>query len=273
MSMTHSEGVTVYYCHSWESVFALTEQYVRLFLRSFKIQPFRVYIPQLVTPQGITMPASPFLFAIAIDSAAAGAASGTPVTLAFTCTGTDLILFADFVYAASTSDMKYNAVAMTVIQDQATAGVNGCQLFYLVAPSTGTNNIVETGQSGAIAATSYSGAAQTGQPDSSAKNQAIAASSVTTSTTVVASNCWLVGAAGNAGGEMTAGTGTTRRAFDAGGNVIGDSNGTVSTGSQSLQFNGGVSNYAMVVASFAPAAGGGAEARIDRGLNLMGIGQ
>lgn len=202
--------------------------------------------------------------AIAVDATSSGIANvGTTHTFSFTCgSGANRILFVATYRNAGTdtvSGVTYNGVAMTVV-NQKVFGGNNIYLWYLVNPASGANNVVVTTTSSLFCASccvSYTGASQTGVPDSSNTNSAISASGLTCSSTVVAANCWLVEAEGNtSGGAPTAGAGSFIRIT--GTNIavqIVDSNGTVSTGSQSLIVTGDSSrDYGGVIASFAPAA-------------------
>lgn len=199
--------------------------------------------------------------AITYDTSANGIAPGaTSLTYSHTVTGSNPILFVG-VFTATTADtvtgVTYNGVAMTRINTRANA-TSRAYLYVLPGCATGANNIVVT-VSGAITiqgiSLSYTGASQTGQPDSNATNQVTSNSTLTTSTTVVASNCWLVSFMSlEVAGGAAAGTGTTLRASQAANSSMGDSNGTVGTGSQSMQWNSNPGeNLVVVMASFSPA--------------------
>lgn len=193
--------------------------------------------------------------------------TSSPLTWNHTCSGSDRILFVAVEFAFSTSaptvtcTATYNGVSMTSINYAAdTASFAGAQLFYLINPATGTNQVsVTTSVSGGTythsgLSTSYNGAAQTAQPDSSARTQTTTQTTVTQATTVVASNCWLVGIISQGHGNYTSlGAGTTLRER---GNLFGtlvDSNGTVGTGSQSLSITyPGSASSCAIVASFRP---------------------
>lgn len=204
--------------------------------------------------------------AIVFDAAASGSGHSTSINISHTCTGSDRILFVGTANGngATISGVTYNSVAMTLV---AASGHNAgtsqiATLWYLVAPATGSNTITitATGTTDIFgAAASYTGASQTGQPDSSNTNFDVGAgvSTLSQSTTVVASNCWavMVGFNDN-GGSLTAGTGSTRRADGGSGNAIFDSNTTVSTGAYSMAYSGGNGHYAMSMASFTPVGGG-----------------
>lgn len=201
--------------------------------------------------------------AIAFDAASQGnrgTTDATSITFAHTCAGSDRILFVSALSNGAGGDIvnsaTYNGVACTKVTSLNLTGNQWMSLWYLIAPATGANNIV-IGVSGSSEGlygmgASYTGAKQSGQPDSS--NTGTAIGNLTISTTVVASNCWLFSFARNASaGLPTAGTGTTIRgtgvAFEQ-----GDSNGVVGTGSQSMGWNSAAGTTGAVIVSFAPPA-------------------
>lgn len=207
--------------------------------------------------------------AIARDATSAaldGTFTATSISVTHVCTGSNLILICCLAIGGNqVATATYNGVSMTSI------GMNfsnrSVQMFYLVNPATGSNALTASWSSAGLAyieGMSYTGASQTGQPDSSntAGSTAGVGTSFSAATTVVAANCWLVGA-----GYATNGIGTTFTASgltsinvqqqNANATELGmDSNGTVSTGSQSLGWTqslpdgGGVG---IVLASIAPA--------------------
>jgi hypothetical protein len=152
-------------------------------------------------------------------------------------------------------------------------------LFLLLGPTSG-NKTLRVFQSGGdyiqVAAASYTGVQQTGQPDSQA-DHAGQTPPVTATTTVVAANCWLIGGASDAstGSTLAAGSGTSLRATDSPNNIeaIFDSNGTVGTGSQSLHINNpGGSGTVWNVLSLAPDTGGGGGGPSACHRSLLGVG-
>jgi hypothetical protein len=210
--------------------------------------------------------------AIAFDSSASGAGTSTsPLVFSHTCTGSNLILFVSIGWGAnSVTAVTYNGVALTKIAGQAQTGVSGTDLYYLINPATGANNVSISFSSSGLQAVSasYTGAKQSGQPDSFNVGNTTGATSLTVATTVVAANCWLVGGFAASAGTIAAGTGTTQRQSIAGPSFIGDSNGTVATGSQSLQATDSSVNWAGIVASIAPAA----TSTFTPRRSLMGVG-
>ncbi len=265
---TYVDEKVYYACHSWESVCALTETYIRNILFSRKFIPFRIYVPIIKTTQGIPFFASPYLFAIALDSADANMSSqgqANSMNITHTCTGSNLIVFVSTEVNSNTNvvtGITYNSVAMSLVDAGLQSIDSGTIVLYLQTnPSTG----IQTAAISASASTifraysiSYSGANAAGQPDSH-NNQSgvtVGANPVSVSTTVVASNCWLLMASSNDTGEPTADSGIRRGTSSGSGFGTFDSNGTVGTGSQSLSFNiASTGRYATAICSFAPAGG------------------
>ncbi len=146
----------------------------------------------------------------------------------------------------TTTAVTYGGVSMTLI-NRSTGSVESLSqdttLWYLVAPATGANNIVATlsgaaSQYHSVHAMSYTGVNQTTPIDSNATGTSAAATSLTLSTTVVAENCWLVGASFSRDTTITAGASTTLRGLNTSSLVSGaDSNAVVATGSRSLIWN------------------------------------
>lgn len=257
-------GEVQYACHSWESVFALTEQYVRQYLATWKFVPFKIYIPLLQTPQGFPVFASPYIFAIAVD-ANTGAYHLTTVTISHTTTGSDMLML---VGANSTNasdpfvSLDYAGAALTAVNANANPHTtNWCYHYYKMAPATGANNVVLVSNNNWMSVLTYSGVSQTGFPDSKATNTAVG-TTFTVTTTVVASNCWIsMTCPGFNTDTTTAGTATTMRGTGVdSGRQQADSNGTVGTGSQSLEvvYNVSSTGYGSIVSFAPPGAGGGA---------------
>lgn len=195
--------------------------------------------------------------AIAIDATT----HSTGKTWSHTCTGSNLILFVGWTGNVTTdlvTGITYNGAAMTPIDKVLTPGDRYVYLYCLVNPDVGTHDVIVTEPTGDYVggySTSYTGAKQTGQPDSSNKGTVNPASSITVATTVVASNCWLAGVvnAVNSSYTLSAGTGAYGRNFADKYDGFVDSNGVVSTGSQSMQvLTTNSEAMAMIIASFSP---------------------
>lgn len=223
--------------------------------------------------------------AIAFDAKAESSVTSTSLTYSHTCTGSNLILWVGVVTYGNALDhvtgVTYNGVAMT----RTTNGFNNnsasgpaVYLYYLVNPSTGANNVVISVDSSRLIiglSASYTGAAQSGQPDNSATNQTASGTSLSVSLTTVADNCWLVGMMDvNNGTALTAGANTTLRQQDTtsgqNSNGLFDSNGAKTpAGSYSLACSWtSAQRAAMCIASFSPAGA----AATTHSLPLLGVG-
>lgn len=206
--------------------------------------------------------------ALALDNAAdLGNNGGTTnsLTAAYTCTGSNLILLVGFQGDSGGGNdditgVTYNGVSMTLVQKQTGANTRMSYLYRLVNPATGSHNVVIncTNNHFLIAgAVSYTGAAQSGQPDNSNTGQSTSVTSYATSLTTVADNCWVVLWAG--ANIIAAGAGCTSRAVDAAFASwrICDSNGVVHpAGSYSMTTTNGSATFGNhIMASIAPATG------------------
>jgi hypothetical protein len=203
------------------------------------------------------------------DTTWAGPASTR--TISHTCTGSDRILFASIMtYGASVtvSGATYNGVAMTKAVG-ITAALEGSnqihELWYLKNPATGANNVVFT-LSGSVSFLAAQSVSYTGYTASSLESSASAQNVSTNNTaapacnvTITNSDCWIVGSSYTRDSNgISAGSGTTqRKSGAANGWQIGDSNGVVGTGTQTLAWNSVVGNKWPGVLSAAISASGG----------------
>jgi hypothetical protein len=202
--------------------------------------------------------------AIAYDNAGlAFDGSGTSGSGSFTVgSGTNRILFCGLTLANSgdtLTSVTYNSVAMTQIGKKKDPSSNLWRyLYYLINPSSGSNTLAASSSTSTTSfnavCSSYSGARQTGQPDSSATADASSATSVTGNTTSVADNSWAIMYGGNFNSALSAGTGSTLRVDSGGGyGAIVDSNGAITpAGATSLQITGSSSNWSAIIATLTP---------------------
>lgn len=223
--------------------------------------------------------------AIAWDAATDGGNAAGNLTFAHTVgSGSNRILWVSVlgssVSSADVSGVTYAGTAMTLIASKQANSGRFIYLFYLVAPATGSNNVVITSASNFTwgGASSYSGASQTGVPDASnTGDSGASATSWTDSVTTTANNCWTVIAGRSNAGGIGAGASTTQRASESafGTANICDSNAAVTpAGSASLTITGIGGDWLYgVMASFAPAgAGGGGTVVHQSTMTSMGIG-
>ncbi len=185
--------------------------------------------------------------------------------VSYTVTGGSTLLVV--VISGDTSTDKitgvtYNGVSMTLGDKCSNAGGRWLYLYYLLSPGVGAHNVVVSASPAsfmAVVAADYAGVNTSGQPDAATSGgQSSASSSQTVTLTTVANNCWtLLGFAGyNANLPPTAGTGSTRRVFQAnfGLPALFDSGGPITpAGSYSMTAAyGGSNNSGAVMVSFSP---------------------
>ncbi len=283
-SFVDERGKSYVYVHSFESAVAYTETYVRSFLGSFKLVPIEIYIPQLIPAGFPVRVTTPYLFAIAYDNSATTSFGASPRTVSLTCTGSNLILG---MHSATLNDTStaptYNSVSSTTASIASTfigSGRLGVRGYYLVNPATGANTASFGTSAGSIQGfvASYSGANQTGQPDSTGSTSTGAVTPITLSVTTTADQCWVSMC------EIDSGAGSSP-SHTAGSNVnaIRVSDVTISgciadggpsaTGATSydINLNGSVTPVLSCVIgiAFAPAPG---TATVTPTLLLMGVG-
>ncbi len=184
-------------------------------------------------------------------------------TWTHTCTGADRILFV--VTRDAVTAVTYAGVSLSLVQSLALGGsiasLTPLQLWWLMGPASGAHTVALTGGTGVDGlAASYTGAQQAGSIDAVTTHVSSAgATTLTTTLTTVADNCWLVcaEAAYIFGGNPTNGTLTLRGNIGAYGlPAIFDSDGARSpagsqSGSTTLPF--GNEPIYHILASFAPA--------------------
>jgi hypothetical protein len=187
------------------------------------------------------------------------ASTVTSLTWNHTCAGSDRLLFvavSSLAASSPVSGITYNGVALTKIAERTSAGGATVELWYLIAPATGTHAVVVSCTSTSLegGAASYADAKQSGVPDASVTTAPVA-TSVTATLTTVADNAWSVLAV-TCGATPAAGTNSTQRQASAFGLGLFDSNGPKTPpGSFAMTATaGGSQNWAAVMASFAPPA-------------------
>lgn len=198
------------------------------------------------------------------------AAANNSWTQAYTCTGSNgyLVVTVNITSVSDTitATASYGGAAMTAqfnLVGGGTPNNRRVYYFYLLAPATGSNNIIITFSglttfATSMCAASYTGVSQIGFPDSSA-SQLPTTSPHSATTTVIASNCWIVSCAGGETTTALTATGVTSQVVTittaVGNSTIFDSNSTVSTGSNASGFTQTQGNQNQIgVVSIAPAA-------------------
>lgn len=205
-------------------------------------------------------------------------------TVSHTCTGSDLILWAATL-SFRTGDnsnfltsITYNGVAMTQVGSPVNVSTGILiYLHYLIAPATGTHDIVST-----FAVTmdeidsrnaSFTGALQSSQPDTNTTSGPTGSqTSLSISTTTTVDNDFLVGHWRMAG-SLTAGTNTTiPAAFSGDATALIYSTAAISpAGSASLTCTASSGTVAGILASFKPAVTGPTNVKTVNGLAIASV--
>ena len=202
--------------------------------------------------------------AIAIDATSANDFGSTAsATLAHTCTGSNLVLFAGVGCNGNSGDVvtgvTYNGSSMTRLGNTDFSGSFSMYVYYIINPATGTNDIVASLSSSRftkVSGLSVTGALQSGVPDGQDLITAGPTTSISVVPTVVASNCWVFSFVGNdANNAMTGSTGINAVATQVGNSYYwGHSNGTVSTGAYTTTWTCSSQRLAEISLSIAPVA-------------------
>lgn len=229
--------------------------------------------------------------AITFDTGGTGSGSSTSLTLSATVnSNTNGILIVTIMNVADTSnlitDITYAGVSFfsNLIDTQINTGYGGRSwTYYLLAPATGTNNLIiseSSARSFFVAWESYTGVSQSAPIDAHTPSFAGpitgAADVPDTSVTPVSSNCWAISCMLISSTTHSAGTGTTQRQASASYEVaIGDSNGTVAAGSAyHLKWNTSAAGtyWSSCAIALAPDTGGGTTTTPTPQLALIGVG-
>jgi hypothetical protein len=237
-------GTVIRAAHSFEGAVALLEQSVRDYFAG--LVPVKVWIPVLHVrlAGGGTMPlfASPYLFAIAWDTAVDNNYSGvSPATWNHTMTGSNLFAAVSCLEAVNATN---TITAFTWNTSETVSNVSGASIrlpldrfqavYQITGPTSGTHgfSVSFTGGTSPIMFTtssSYSGCAQSGQPDQTNSGTTGTAGSVSPTLAInTTANKWVIGVAGNNNRNITSVSGCTARTATLGSTNLVDSNGTVS---------------------------------------------
>ena len=198
----------------------------------------------------------------AVSDASDGSGCCGNYSFSYTCSGSNrlLVVIATGDNSQQTTAITYAGVSMTSLTEYTannTGGANSqvVEVWYLVNPASGSNTLsVSRNGYGRLAVASYTGVDQVNPIDSWATTSS-SGNPQSVSTTVVKDNCWLVGfgvapASGSytarisSGGTTRVATATLKPSSIWQSVCIGDSNGTVASGSRSMSFdNSSGGNY------------------------------
>lgn len=212
--------------------------------------------------------------AIAFDNAVdGGQVTSNSLSWSHVSTGSDLIGFVGFdgeTNSIGTDDVSSvtwagNVCSFLAKKTSALTNSRIIYLYYIINPPTGSQTVAVTFESShniSAVSASYTGAAQSSQPDASTTNASPSNTSttLTTSLTTGVDNAWAVLLEGgyDGGTAPTAGTGSMRRIYQATFGELGffDSNGLITpAGSYSMTTDRSVSSISgieHVMASFKP---------------------
>jgi hypothetical protein len=212
--------------------------------------------------------------AIVLDATSKGSATSTsPLQWNHTCTGSNLVLIVGVNVCVSVpnsnadcSSVTYNGVNLTLLGSKRSNGIVQASLWYLLNPATGSNAISidfsGTDARSDAGAVSWTGVAQSSQPDAVAGNTGSSTNPSLTVTTV-ADNCWVIGVECSAGTPtVTAGL-TSRQSLSTGNTILSrgnlqDTNGVKTpAGDQTVNWTVALSGWGAQAASFAPYTSGG----------------
>lgn len=192
----------------------------------------------------------------AYDTASGTYTTASSVTVAHTTTSNANRLMLTFIFTNDNdgdsdvvSGVTYAGVSMTRYGTYSTTGNQRMTVYGLIAPATGTNNVVVTytkSTEAGFCTVTYSDFGQVTQPDSN--NTGTSGSPITLSTTVVTANSWLVSMIRfSSSGTGTASTGTTSRSNAGVAFSVGDSNADKASGSQSMTWTGAGTGYGLII--------------------------
>ena len=196
--------------------------------------------------------------AIAFDTSGSGTgANSASVSLTAAAANEVAIIVVDLLSTDTigTPTVGGSSTGVTQIGSDFTNSGQTVRFYYLVNPPTTSSAYAVSGATDGIQiyVELFSGASTTSPIDSNNTGTS-ATTNITLSTTVVASNCWLMSffrCFGSGINDNAGGAGTTLRQTIAS-SSIGDSNATVGTGSQSMSWTGGRQTSHGFIISIAP---------------------
>ncbi len=182
------------------------------------------------------------------------------LTFSHTVSGTNRLLIVETTTNQpqnSVTGITYNGVSMTSVVGGFNAASVVIQMFYLIAPDTGTHNVVVTMANNttgkAAQAASYTGVLQTGFPDATSTLTPLAVSNTTQTITTMADNCWIAWGV-YSGGAITAVTNCVVRGQEStffGCGLLDTNSAQTPAGLKTMVLSGGGASGG-IQASFAP---------------------
>ncbi len=245
--------------HTWRAAIVLAEHYIR----SYRFTPMRVYIPVLMTPQGIPVLASPYLFAIARDAnASANNSGGANLSFSIVLVAANTYVTVGVIQndtSASTPTCTIGGATATKIGNAvAPSTLHNVTAFGLAVAASGSTTVAVSGTSTNQLegnALSYSGVLG-GLDASITHTGTISGLSLTVSLTTIADNCWIVWHIYAEAGILTASTNASKVTGTANDMDSFDTNSAQTpAGSKSMTVTSNSNNnYSDVTLSLSPVA-------------------
>lgn len=185
-------------------------------------------------------------------------------TLSFTTSGSDRILF---VYCECSegytiTGVTYGGTAMTKVDTQTKAPLE-FTLWYLVNPTTGTNDIIASCSGStyiSITASSYTGVLQT-SPINGTNKSTSTGTSYSLSVTTTLDNSWaIMGLVAISARTTTAGSNTYKRVVNSAGNgeqILDTNSAQTPTGSKTMTVTSNSQEFFGIMVGFAPSLSSG----------------
>ncbi len=196
----------------------------------------------------------PFRFAITFDATSGQSNNNSPVT--HVCTGSNLLLWVmtlGDIGSDNLTGITYNSVAMTFVQKIQFPADRWTYNYIQINPSTGSHSIATSGLTfNAIAGISYTGCAQSGQPTANTTHLQLSATTNSLTISVPNANSWIVGYIYGYSNNASVNVGTLR--VGGSGTTSTDTNGVVSTGSNTITYtsNIGANDSVAAILSIKP---------------------
>jgi hypothetical protein len=181
------------------------------------------------------------------NETASAYSAANPLTFTHVCSGSNRLLIVSVSGngVSAVSGITYGGVAMTYVGQGKYDAANVYVFTYiLINPAVGSNTVsisLSNGGGTALAiATSYKGCKQSAQPSAATSKNQSRSSSESVSLSVATAGSWAYVSTQGSNNAVSSGVGVITRVYDPGGEVakIGDSNGVIPTGSQTMGLNG-----------------------------------
>jgi len=182
--------------------------------------------------------------------------TATAISFSYTCSGSNrLLITISYAYNAMTTAPTYNGVSMTQIGGNLSGAALGLtvNMWYLVAPATGSNTFAMSGGTGnehGVMLISYTGVNQSSPINTSLSTTKTGGTPFNCSVTTTTNNCWgvLLGAVNGISASTNCTLQQSRQYVS-----IFDNNGVITpAGSYTMTFTGSGGNADVLMCAIAP---------------------